>query len=215
MSRTKELKYTCPYCGREFDITVYESVNSEQDPDLRDACLSGDLFRHSCPHCHTDFMVQYPLVYSDPKNKFVIWLSANTGEESIMKAAAGPLLKQGYKLRRCATIREFTEKIQIFEDGVSDIAVELAKYDSFIEFIDNRRGNPADVTSVEYQRVNDGVMKINVRTDDKGLSFLIPMDLLEEEIRAESDRFTVNEEEFPLINSDWIISLFMESSGQA
>ncbi|MBR3364123.1 MAG: CpXC domain-containing protein [Solobacterium sp.] len=215
MSRTKELKYTCPYCGREFDITVYESVNSEQDPDLRDACLSGDLFRHSCPHCHTDFMVQYPLVYSDPKNKFVIWLSANTGEESIMKAAAGPLLKQGYKLRRCATIREFTEKIQIFEDGVSDIAVELAKYDSFIEFIDNRRGNPADVTSVEYQRVNDGVMKINVRTDDKGLSFLIPMDLLEEEIRAESDRFAVNEEEFPLINSDWIISLFMESSGQA
>ena len=215
MSRTKELKYTCPYCGREFDITVYESVNSEQDPDLRDACLSGDLFRHSCPHCNTDFMVQYPLVYSDPKNKFVIWLSANTGEESIMKAAAGPLLKQGYKLRRCATIREFTEKIQIFEDGVSDIAVELAKYDSFIEFIDNRRGNPADVTSVEYQRVNDGVMKINVRTDDKGLSFLIPMDLLEEEIRAESDRFAVNEEEFPLINSDWIISLFMESSGQA
>ena len=215
MSRTKEMKYTCPYCGREFDITVYESVNSEQDPDLRDACLSGDLFRHSCPHCHTDFMVQHPLVYSDPKNKFVIWLSANTGEESIMKAAAGPLLKQGYKLRRCATIREFTEKIQIFEDGVSDIAVELAKYDSFIEFIDNRRGNPADVTSVEYQRVNDGVMKINVRTDDKGLSFLIPMDLLEEEIRAESDRFAVNEEEFPLINSDWIISLFMESSGQA
>ena len=93
--------------------------------------------------------------------------------------------------------------------------MELAKYDSFIEFIDNRRGNPADVTSVEYQRVNDGVMKINVRTDDKGLSFLIPMDLLEEEIRAESDRFAINEEEFPLINSDWIISLFMESSGQA
>lgn len=215
MSRTKEVKYTCPYCGREFDITVYESVNSEQDPDLRDSCLSGDLFRHSCPHCHTDFMVQYPLVYADPKHKFVLWLSASTGEEAALKAAAGPLLKQGYKLRRCATIKEFTEKIQIFEDGVSDIAVELAKYDSFIEFIDNRRGNPADVTSVEYQRVNDGVMKINVRTDDKGLSFLIPMDLLEEEIRAESDRFAINEEEFPLINSDWIISLFMESSGQA
>ena len=215
MSRTKEVKYTCPYCGREFDITVYESVNTEQDPDLRDSCLSGDLFRHSCPHCHTDFMVQYPLVYVDPQHKFVLWLSANTGEETALKAAAGPLLKQGYKLRRCATIKEFTEKIQIFEDGVSDIAVELAKYDSFIEFIDNRRGNPADVTSVEYQRVNDGVMKINVRTDDKGLSFLIPMDLLEEEIRAESDRFAINEEEFPLINSDWIISLFMESSGQA
>ena len=60
MSKTREMKYSCPYCGREFDITVYESVNTEQDPDLRDACLSGDIFRHSCPHCHTDFMVQNP-----------------------------------------------------------------------------------------------------------------------------------------------------------
>ena len=60
MSKTREMKYSCPYCGREFDITVYESVNTEQDPDLRDACLSGDIFRLSCPHCHTDFMIQYP-----------------------------------------------------------------------------------------------------------------------------------------------------------
>lgn len=215
MSKSRELKYTCPYCGREFDITVYESVNTETDPDLRDACLSGDIFRHSCPHCHTDFMVQYPLVYADPKHKFVLWLSQGTGEEAAMRASARLLLKQGYRLRRCATVREFTEKIQIFEDGVSDIAVELAKYDSFIEFIDSRNGNPQDVTSVEYQNVSDGVMKINVRTDDKGLSFLIPLNLLEEEIRAESDRFEINEEDFPLINSDWIISLFMESSGQA
>lgn len=215
MSKTKEVRYSCPYCGREFDMTVYESVNTEQDPDLRDSCLSGDIFRHSCPHCHTEFMVQYPLVYADPARRFVLWLSQGSGEESAMRASARPLLRQGYRLRRCATVGEFTEKIQIFEDGVSDIAVELAKYDSFIEFIESRSGNPAEVTSVEYQSVNDGVMKINVRTDDKGLSFLIPVDLLEEEIRAESDRFAVNEEDFPHINSDWIISLFTEPSGQA
>jgi hypothetical protein len=215
MSKSRELKYTCPYCGREFDITVYESVNTETDPDLRDACLSGDIFRHSCPHCHTDFMVQYPLVYADPKHKFVLWLSQGTGEEAAMRASARPLLKQGYRLRRCATVREFTEKIQIFEDGVSDIAVELAKYDSFIEFIDSRNGNPEDVTSVEYQKTEDGVMKINVRTDDKGLSFLIPTAMLEEEIRAQSDRYEAENTSFPRINSDWLISLFTESDGQA
>ena len=215
MSNTRDLKYTCPYCGKEFDITVYETVNTEQDPDLRDSCLSGDLFRHSCPHCHTDFMVQYPLVYADPKHKFVIFLSETTAGLEALQTAVGPLVQQGYQLRRCKTIQEFTEKIGIFEDGVSDIAVELAKYDSFIEFIDNRKGNPEDVTSVEYQNTNDGVVKINVRTDDKGLSFLIPLDLLEEEIRAESDRFAIEEKEFPVINSEWIISLFTEPEGQA
>ena len=215
MSNTRDLKYTCPYCSKEFDITVYETVNTEQDPDLRDSCLSADLFRHSCPHCHTDFMVQYPLVYADPKHKFVIFLSETTAGLEALQLAAGPLVQQGYQLRRCKTIQEFTEKIEIFEDGVSDIAVELAKYDSFIEFIDNRKGNPEDVTSVEYQNTNDGVVKINVRTDDKGLSFLIPLDLLEEEIRAESDRFAIEEKEFPMINSEWIISLFTEPEGQA
>lgn len=214
MSTSHEITYVCPYCGKQFDITVYDSVNASEDPDLRDRCVSGDLFRHSCPHCHTDFMIQSPLVYIDPNHKFVIWLSTQAADSSVAGFAT-PLLEQGYTLRRTQNLTEFTEKIQIFEDGISDIAAELAKYDSFIEFIDNRRGNAADVTSVEYQNVNDGVMKINVRTDDKGLSFLIPLQMLEEEIEAESDRFEITDPVFPLINSDWIISLFMESQGQA
>ena len=101
------------------------------------------------------------------------------------------------------------------EDGISDIVVELAKYDSFIEFIDNRQGNPADVTSVEYQRTDNGVMKINVRTDDKGLSFLIPTGPLEEEVKAQSDRYEAENVTFPRINSDWVISLFTEPQGEA
>ena len=214
MSKNREITYTCPYCGKPFTISIYDSVNTREDPDLREACLSGDIFRHSCPHCHTDFMIQSPLVYVDPDHKFVLWLNANDAGRDLSSFAA-PLAKQGYTMRRCASLNEFCEKIQIFEDGISDIAVELAKYDSFIEFIDNRRGNPEDVTSVEYQSCNDGVMKINVRTDDKGLSFLIPLDPLEEEIRAQSDRYAVKNEEFPLVNSDWIISLFLESEGTA
>ncbi len=214
MSNSREVNYTCPYCGRPFTITVYDSVNTSEDPDLRDSCLSGDIFRHSCPHCHTDFMIQNPMVYQDPNHKFVLWLNSSDAGR-YLSSFAKPLVKQGYRLRRCATLKEFTEKIQIFEDGISDVAVELAKYDSFIEFIDNRRGNPEDVTSVEYQSCNEGVMKINVRTDDKGLSFLIPLDPLMEEIRAQADRYEVNDEEMPLINSDWIISLFTEAEGTA
>ena len=214
MSTSHEVTYRCPYCGREFNITVYDSVNAQNDPDLRESCISGDLFRHSCPHCKKEFMIQNPLVYSDPAGKFLIWLSSEEPAQEL-RALAEPLVKQGFTLRRCATLQEFTEKIQIFEDGVSDIAAELARYDSFIEFIDNRRGNPQDVTSVEYQKTEDGVMKINVRTDDKGLSFLIPYALLEEEINAESDRFEVNDADFPCVNSEWMISLFTEADGQA
>ncbi len=234
MSTSQEIRYTCPYCGREFDITIYPSVNGDRDPELRDLCLSGDIFRHSCPHCHMDFMVQNEMLYTDSVHKFAIWLSKN--EVTIdLKRFALPLAKAGWKLRRCATLNEFTEKISIFEDGLDDIAVELAKYDSFIEFLDSGKGGPKDVKSVEYQRTEEGVMKINVRTktpEEKGtseqerqtagqeqenrdMSFLIPLDTLMEEMKADADLFAIDETTFPCINGDWIISLYLQPEGRA
>ena len=138
MSQSQDIRYTCPYCHKEFDTTIYTAINAEQDPDLKEACISGDIFRYTCPHCQHAFMIQPPLVYSDPSRKFLIWLSQQAPAESL-KQLALPLAKQGFKLRRCATVQEFAEKIQIFEDGVDDIMVELAKYDSFIEYIDNKK----------------------------------------------------------------------------
>lgn len=214
MSASRDINYKCPYCGKEFTITIYDSVNGTTDPDLRDRCLSGDIFRHSCPHCHKDFMIQNELVYMDPEHKFVIMVSSKecTTKDSPLFA---PLKKKGYVLRRCPTVEEFIEKIQILEDGVSDVAVELAKYDSFIEYIDNRKGNPEDITSIEYGYMQEDVMKINVRADDRSMSFLIPMQGLEEEIRAEQDLYTPDDVDFPCVNRDWIISLFTPKSGEA
>ena len=99
MSHSTEREYTCPYCGRKFAITTWDSVNAAADPDLRDRCVDGDIFRFSCPHCKRDFMVQYPLVYSDPVHKFVIWVS--TAAPGIdLHEAAKPLIAQGYTLRQ-------------------------------------------------------------------------------------------------------------------
>ncbi|EFW25297.1 CpXC domain-containing protein [Solobacterium moorei] len=214
MSQSQDIRYTCPYCHKEFDTTIYTAINAEQDPDLKEACISGDIFRYTCPHCQHAFMIQPPLVYSDPSRKFLIWLSQQAPAESL-KQLALPLAKQGFKLRRCATVQEFAEKIQIFEDGVDDIMVELAKYDSFIEYIDNKKGTAEDVTGIEYQHTENDVMKINVRADDKGMSFLIPVSVLEEEMKVDKDRFAIDETDFPRINNDWIISAYTEAAGKA
>ena len=47
MSNSETIKYTCPYCGKEFDVEIYNTVNVSQDPDLKERCMSGDIFRHS------------------------------------------------------------------------------------------------------------------------------------------------------------------------
>lgn len=214
MSNSEDIKYICPYCHKEFDLTIYHSIHAQQDPDLRERCMSADIFRHSCPHCHTDFMIQNPLLYEDKEHKFVIWVSSNDVGTDLSELAK-PLLEKGYKLRRCATIKEFVEKIQIFEDGVDDVAVELAKYDSFIDFLDSRKGKAEEVTSIDYVYTKDDVMKIDIRLDDKGMSFLIPMSGLLEELETNKELFEVDDAEFPCINSEWMISLFMKPEGQA
>ena len=213
MESGRTVKYICPYCRKEMEIEVFDKVNAQEDPDLQERCASGDLFKTSCPHCKQDFMVQYPLVYIDTANKFILWLSQEEHPE--IGNLTRPLIQQGYRLRRCSTIREFTEKIAIFEDGMDDVVVELAKYDSFIEFIDNKKGTAEEITSIEYQRCENEVMKINIRTGDQGMSFLIPVGMVEEEIAQNPELYEIRDDEIPLINSDWILSLFEESAGQA
>ena len=43
MSQSQDIKYTCPYCHKDFDTTIYTAINAEQDPDLKEACISGDI----------------------------------------------------------------------------------------------------------------------------------------------------------------------------
>ncbi len=214
MSHSQIIKYKCPYCEKEFDLEIYNTINTLQDPDLRDRCKSGDIFQHSCPHCHSDFMVQNTMLYEDPEHKFVILVSSSD-EGSALSALGEPLLKKGYTLRRCATVKEFVEKIQIFEDGANDIGVELAKYDSFIDFLESRKGDPKEVTSIDYVYTKDDVMKIDIRLNDKGMSFLIPVSGLNEELEANKELLQVDEKSFPCVNSEWMISLFTQPDGEA
>ena len=151
----------------------------------------------------------------DRLRKFVLVL---VQEEMLPKemAQTGPALNQaGFTLRHVQTIQQLVEKIQIFEDGVDDRLVELAKYDNFIEFVDHKKGNPEEITSIEYQRMDHEVIKINIRTNDGGMSFLTPLNLIEEEYRIDQERLTIQNEVFPIVDQKWIISCYQETEGKA
>ena len=213
-SITAELTHTCPYCKRQYNMTVYHTVDVGRDPELRDACLSGEIFTHSCPHCQKKYIVTNPLLYMDVEHRFVI-LFSETGHTYGMLNSSVALTQEGFILRRCLTLEEFTEKIRILEEGADDVMVELAKYDSFIEYIDNRKGNPEDITGIRYEYTKDDIMKITILADDKSMSFLIPICALKAELEAQADVYMVDNTMFPIVNGQWILSLFKEPEGQA
>lgn len=213
MAEYRTIDYRCPYCGHTYSVRLYDVIDADAEPDLKERCRSGDIFHVSCPHCRREYMIQYPLLYIDRSLRCALLVSAQ--ETAPLNSLGKPLAEQGYRLRRCTSLQEFTEKISIFEDGMDDIMVELAKYDTFIEYTDNKKGMPEDITSIEYQRTENEVMKINVRADDKSMSFLIPVSMMQEEMDASPDLYRVHDEDFPVVDSAWVISLFAPEDGTA
>lgn len=93
MSQNQNIKVTCKHCNKEFETSVYKSINVTLDPSLRERFLSGDLFVHDCPHCGSSMEIMLPLVYMDMKNKFMVtsgylssvYESSKQEQESILK----------------------------------------------------------------------------------------------------------------------------------
>lgn len=209
MSRVTDRKFRCMKCNEIYGITTYDSVNVTIDPDIKERCLSGDIFHFECPHCHNSYMLSYPCLYHDQENKFMVWLYE---DEKVIDAFESSFIEQlislGYTLRRCTDMNSFIEKIQILDDGLDDRAVEFAKYDSFVDYIEKKKRDPKEIEGIYYHGIDNDVLKINIRTIDKGATIMIPYEALLEEINNHKDLFGIDDENFPVIDSRWIIQIF-------
>ncbi|NTV64270.1 MAG: hypothetical protein HGA65_12130, partial [Oscillochloris sp.] len=59
------VQLTCPACGAPFRAGIYTLVDVSQQPELKQALLSGQLNVAVCPSCHTASMLGTPLIYHD------------------------------------------------------------------------------------------------------------------------------------------------------
>ena len=120
----------CRRCGASSEITAYDIINTQENPELREPLLDGKLFLWSCPHCGSENLVRYPLLYHDPSLKLLLWLTDGVPEVEAQMAAtiASEEGLQGYTARIVDTPGELLEKIKIAEAGLDDVAMEICKY---------------------------------------------------------------------------------------
>ena len=155
-------------------------------------------------------MINYDCLYHDPEKKFMVFHSANKLPE-LADDVYDKLSMNGYKLRYCDTLASFVEKIQVLDEGLDDRAVEYAKYDSFIDYTQNR-GEAKDVTGVYYQGFENDVLKIKIELDDKALTTMIPYYGLMEEMDKHQDLFSINNKKFVKVDPSWIIDIFNKAA---
>ena len=119
----------CQKCGKVFDVDTVPAVNTEREPDLKRKVLSGELFLRECPHCGARTLARFPLLYHDPAEKVMVWLSdGSVDTEARMQAAVSEDALAGYTGRIVDTPGQMIEKVKIFDAGLDDLALEMAKF---------------------------------------------------------------------------------------
>lgn len=130
---TQDVK--CPKCGQMHSTTVWNSINSKTDPDLKKEILERKINIFTCPDCEQTALMPTQLLYTDEEKKLMIYFAPCMTREEKMTIFAQAcentkeVLKtiDGYNLRFVTTYNELMEKILIFDAGFNDKAVEFLK----------------------------------------------------------------------------------------
>jgi len=72
MSINREEEIACPKCGATQNVTIWESIDADPDPEARTALFEARVNRFDCPACDFDALVPLPLLYHDRKRQFVV-----------------------------------------------------------------------------------------------------------------------------------------------
>lgn len=130
MSKHRIEQITCPQCYSKGEFTLWESINVDLDPELRDRLFKDEIFIWNCPVCGKQVFVQYDVLYHNMEKRFMLFYSPFEPEEGKYSPLDIPtdLPFRDYTFRPVYGIRDFKEKIRILESDLNDIAIERMKF---------------------------------------------------------------------------------------
>ena len=140
MSMQRTVDIQCPSCAAVQQVQLYEVINVQQEPALKEALMHNQLNRVVCDSCELDFRVDLPLLYTDASHEVMIhWVpeSQQASREQIleefdeaierMSAQAGEALALP-AVRLVMSRVELVELIYMLEAGINQRVIEYIKY---------------------------------------------------------------------------------------
>lgn len=172
MSKQRKITYKCEFCGKPFDTVIYDSVNVDLDPELRDKILNGSLFMHECPHCRKKNAILAPMVYHDMKNRFMIFSGdyeyVYSGYESTENKYIPKDVADSYRYVGATNYEELTNKIIALENSLDHRIVELVNCFTGIklnEKISKERGMEVDAVRLNYDDKGALIVVLDLRSE--------------------------------------------------
>ena len=175
MSISNEAPAPCSKCGQHHKVTVYRSINTADNPELKAKVKDGSLFLWECPHCGQVNLAKYETLYHDPALKAMFWLiPAGEISETQMKAITMHTKAMGgYTLRRVNDMGSLMEKVLIAEAGLDDVVLEMCKYVTKLEMLQKSVGAEQ---KDEFMAATFHFYKSEGEEDERLLTFMYGLD---------------------------------------
>lgn len=139
MSQRGKYNIHCPKCSHEQVTELYESINVQLSPELKQALLANQLNVVTCEDCGLSFRVDKTLLYNDPAKGLMIYLIPtpeghfDQGErlfaESLKRLSEA--LPAGFNPPGVSLVFnrfELVERIFLFDAGLNERIIEYIKY---------------------------------------------------------------------------------------
>jgi hypothetical protein len=124
--------FLCPQCRKSIDATVYRFIKKQETPELIEKIHTGELFTFECQKCKEDIFVQYPILYYDVDKAILVNLLDKKNnykdDDDLFSKYIKLLQRENVIIRAVKSIKDFCEKINIFNTKYNDITIELIKY---------------------------------------------------------------------------------------
>ncbi len=168
MSMHHEVGITCPKCQKAGVFTVWDSINTKLDPDMKDRVKSLEAFRYHCGHCGTDVQVDYGFLYHDMDHHFMVFYApTDKDQENADRDMADGQDKfkdmvetAGYVFRLVRRKADVLAKLAIFEAGRDDRLMEWTTAAALAQV--GEKDKDFTVTESHFGTADDGSLRLNL-----------------------------------------------------
>ena len=216
MSKREIIMVICPKCKSEHPFTIWPSINTQLDPQMKAAVKDRSAFLFECPSCGEKTYVDYGLLYHQMEDR--IWIHYANSEENereILNATTQndplnimqTLHNDRYLIRIVRSQNELLEKIAIFDEGLDDRLIEIIKLFAFAQFQEDK---PDYQFIVILFLADGGKHLLQIIADDHPAGYTEITDDLYDTIRTEFQRILpeLREDETLVVDRQWALETF-------
>ena len=151
MSSAKLEQIRCP-CGEVFEADLYNSINAEEDPDLKEALICGEINVVCCPKCSQIFYAEHFVLYHDPSVELIAFVYPST-------------FRSDEKYWKSRMEDDFEKATAATPDGAKILYAPIILFglDELVQLIKEEDEISDEISILKYSAGDIGVNVINLR----------------------------------------------------